>query len=171
MDIARAINENRGVKNNILRRLGVTVLRAGVGDKIKRDEEGGVSSARIELADQGPDVTHIMVYMFAGAGAAAIIVIFVTLILIKRHDKKRDKLGGLQSGAARADSSLKDYKELCRARMAGNTSEPAPARFITLSKENERPPSSRSSTSSWSEEPALTNMDISTGHMVLVRFH
>lgn len=30
-------------------------------------------------------------------------------------------------------------------------------------------PSARSSTSSWSEEPVQSNMDISTGHMVLVR--
>uniref|UniRef100_A0A1I8QCK4 Receptor-type tyrosine-protein phosphatase N2 n=1 Tax=Stomoxys calcitrans TaxID=35570 RepID=A0A1I8QCK4_STOCA len=170
IDIARAINENRGVKNNILRRLGVTVLRAGVGDKIKRDDDGGVSAARIELADQGPDVTHIMVYMFAGAGAAAIIVIFVTLILIKRHDKKRDKLGGIQSGIAGTESCSKDYQDLCRARMAGKGSAAEPVasgRITSLSKDNERPPSSRSSTSSWSEEPALTNMDISTGHMVL----
>ena len=29
-------------------------------------------------------------------------------------------------------------------------------------------PSSRSSTSSWSEEPVQSNMDISTGHIVLV---
>ncbi|XP_065357911.1 receptor-type tyrosine-protein phosphatase N2 [Calliphora vicina] len=169
-DIARAINENRGVKNNILRRLGVTVVRAGVGDKIKRDDDGGVSAARIELADQTPDVTHIMVFMFAGAGAAAIIVIFITLILIKRHDKKRDKLGGLQSGIAGAESCSKDYQDLCRARMAGkgNAAEPvASGRITSLTKENDRPPSSRSSTSSWSEEPALTNMDISTGHMVL----
>lgn len=172
-DIARAINENRGVKNNILRRLGVTVMRAGVGDKIKRDDDGGVSAARIELSDQTPDVTHIMVFMFAGAGAAAIIVIFVTLILIKRHDKKRDKLGGIQSGIAGAESCSKDYQDLCRARMAGkgNAAEPAASgRITSLSKENDRPPSSRSSTSSWSEEPALTNMDISTGHMVLVSF-
>ncbi|XP_067623406.1 receptor-type tyrosine-protein phosphatase N2 isoform X2 [Eurosta solidaginis] len=168
-DIARAINESRGVKNNILRRLGVTVLHAGVGDKI-RDETDGVSAARIELAEQGPDVTHIMAYMFAGAGAAAVIVIFVTLILIKRHDKKRDKLGGLQSGVAGAESCSKDYQDLCRARMAGKGSASetvASGRITSLTKENDRPPSSRSSTSSWSEEPAMTNMDISTGHMVL----
>jgi receptor-type tyrosine-protein phosphatase N len=30
------------------------------------------------------------------------------------------------------------------------------------------PHSSRSSTSSWTEEPVASNMDISTGHMVLV---
>lgn len=31
-------------------------------------------------------------------------------------------------------------------------------------------PSSHSSTPSWCEEPAQTNLDISTGHMILVRF-
>ncbi|XP_041566476.1 receptor-type tyrosine-protein phosphatase N2 isoform X1 [Drosophila elegans] len=186
-DVARTINENRGVKNNIQRRVGFYVLHAGVGDVIKDLQDPSVSSSRIELAEQGPDVTHIMAYMFAGAGAAAVIVIFVTLILIKRHDRKRDKLGGLQSGIAGAETCSKDYQELCRARMAGKTTngsggnaasgttngggsnEPAQSgRITSLSKENEgRPPSSRSSTSSWSEEPALTNMDISTGHMVL----
>lgn len=185
-DVARYINENRGVKNNIQRRVGYYVLHAGVGDRVKDLRDPSVSASRIELAEQGPDVTHIMAYMFAGAGAAAVIVIFVTLILIKRHDRKRDKLGGLQSGISGAESCSKDYQELCRARMAGKngtstgngsgsgagggSNEPAHSgRITSLSKENEgRPPSSRSSTSSWSEEPALTNMDISTGHMVLV---
>ncbi|KAH8298213.1 hypothetical protein KR018_011030, partial [Drosophila ironensis] len=184
-DVARTINESRGVKNNIQRRVGFYVLHAGVGDVIKDPQDPGVSSSRIELAEQGPDVTHIMAYMFAGAGAAAVIVIFVTLILIKRHDRKRDKLGGLPTGIGGAETCSKDYQELCRARMAvkggsgnggsggapggGATNEPAHGgRITSLSKENEgRPPSSRSSTSSWSEEPALTNMDISTGHMVL----
>lgn len=32
-------------------------------------------------------------------------------------------------------------------------------------------PSSHSSTPSWSEEPAQSNMDISTGHMILVHTH
>ncbi|XP_060646073.1 receptor-type tyrosine-protein phosphatase N2 isoform X2 [Drosophila nasuta] len=185
-DVARYINENRGVKNNIQRRVGFYVLHAGVGDKVKDLRDPSVSASRIELAEQGPDVTHIMAYMFAGAGAAAVIVIFVTLILIKRHDRKRDKLGGLQSGISGAESCSKDYQDLCRARMAGKNGNATPGtgnggnggatasetahsgRITSLSKENEgRPPSSRSSTSSWSEEPALTNMDISTGHMVL----
>lgn len=118
----------------------------------------------------GPDVTHVIAYMFAGAGAAAVVVIIVTYFLIKKHDKKRDKLGGLQSGIVGTESCTKDYQELCRARMAGkgNSVEVTPGRIVSLSKEfDAKPPSSRSSTSSWSEEPALTNMDISTGHMVL----
>ncbi|XP_055685067.1 receptor-type tyrosine-protein phosphatase N2 isoform X2 [Lutzomyia longipalpis] len=164
-DIARAINDSR-VRNNLSRRLGVVVIRAGVGDKTKEDPYGAVTSAKVEFKEEGPDVTHVMAYMFAGAGAAAVIVIIITLFLIKRHDRKRDKLSGLNAGLP-PDSCSKDYQELCRARMAGKGDGGNGGRITSLSKENEgRPPSSRSSTSSWSEEP-VTNMDISTGHMVL----
>ncbi|GAB0098887.1 uncharacterized protein DMENIID0001_146930 [Sergentomyia squamirostris] len=165
-DIARAINDSR-VRNNLSRRLGVVVVRAGVGDKTKEDAYGAVTSSKVVMKEEGPDVTHVMAYMFAGAGAAAVIVIVITLFLIKRHDRKRDKLSGINSGLAAADSCSKDYQELCRARMAGKGEGGNGGRITSLSKENEgRPPSSRSSTSSWSEEP-VTNMDISTGHMVL----
>lgn len=134
-----------------------------------------VSISKVDAASEGPDVTHVMAYMFAGAGAAAVIVICITLFLIRRHDQKREKLGGLQAGLAGTETSSKDYQELCRARMAGkgNAANDSSAtansgRITSICKENEKPPSSRSSTSSWSEEPAMTNMDISTGHMVLV---
>ncbi|XP_055711832.1 receptor-type tyrosine-protein phosphatase N2 isoform X2 [Phlebotomus papatasi] len=166
-DIARAINDSR-VRNNLSRRLGVVVVRAGVGDKTKKDPYGAVTSSKVLVKEEGPDVTHVMAYMFAGAGAAAVIVIIITLFLIKRHDRKRDKLSGINSGLP-PDSCSKDYQELCRARMAGKGGNEGGngGRITSLSKENEgRPPSSRSSTSSWSEEP-VTNMDISTGHMVL----
>ncbi|XP_055599461.1 receptor-type tyrosine-protein phosphatase-like N isoform X2 [Uranotaenia lowii] len=161
-EVAKQINDSR-VRNNLSRRFGVMVTGAGVGDKTKED-----SVSKERSASEGPDVTHVMAFMFA-AGAAAIIVIVITLFLIKKHDKKKDKLGGLQTGLLGADSCSKDYQDLCRARMAGkNGSNDSPGGRITaLAKETERPPSSRSSTSSWSEEPALTNMDISTGHMVL----
>uniref|UniRef100_A0AAG5DBM1 Receptor-type tyrosine-protein phosphatase N2 n=1 Tax=Anopheles atroparvus TaxID=41427 RepID=A0AAG5DBM1_ANOAO len=177
-DVAKQINDSR-FKNNLSRRLGVLVLQAGVGDKTK--ELDAVSSQRLKRVEDGPNVTHVMAYMFAGAGAAAVIVVAMTLFLIRKHDKKKDKLGGLQSGlGVGGDSSSRDYQDLCRARMAGGKAGPPATaatggsndspggRITALSKEAEaRPPSSRSSTSSWSEEPALTNMDISTGHMVL----
>ncbi|XP_055539499.1 receptor-type tyrosine-protein phosphatase-like N isoform X2 [Wyeomyia smithii] len=164
-DVAKQINDSR-FKNNLSRRLGVLVIQAGVGDKTK--EMDAVTTERLKRVEEGPDVTHVMAFMFA-AGAAAIIVIVITLFLIKKHDKKKDKLGGLQAGLSGADSCSKDYQDLCRARMAGKagTNDSPGGRITSLAKETERPPSSRSSTSSWSEEPALTNMDISTGHMVL----
>lgn len=165
-DMARAINDSR-FKNNLSRRLGVIVIRAGVGDKTK--EPNSVMYSKREYAEDGPNVTHVLIYMVAGAGLAAVVVIVMTLLLIRRHDKKRDKLGGLQAGLIANEATSKDYQELCRARMAGKNDSPSGGRITSICKDNEKAPSSRSSTSSWSEEPALTNMDISTGHMVLVR--
>ncbi|XP_010005350.1 PREDICTED: receptor-type tyrosine-protein phosphatase N2 [Chaetura pelagica] len=65
--------------------------------------------------------------------------------------------------------------ELCRQRMAVKTSDrPEPlhaSRINSVSSQfSDGPvpsPSARSSTSSWCEEPVQSNMDISTGHMIL----
>ena len=73
--------------------------------------------------------------------------------------------------------ALAVLQELCRQRMAVRTSDrpeaPHTSRISSVSSQfSDGPmpsPSARSSTSSWSEEPAQPNMDISTGHMVLVR--
>lgn len=166
-DVARIINERLpSIRNNVSRRLGVTIVSAGVGDKTKSVTATGI--VREPIFD-GWNITLVL----AAAGAAAIIVIvIITICLLKGYDKSKDKLGGLQSSLSGPAETCKDYQDLCRARMTGksqSTDAPASAgRVVILNQESERPPSSRSSTSSWSEEPALTNMDISTGHMVLV---
>lgn len=101
---------------------------------------------------------------------AAMIVATALLIIIRRHLRSREKLQGLNRVETEAS---KDYQDLCRARMAAK---PQPAndtvhgRITSLSRESEQSPSSRSSTSSWSEEPALHNMDISTGMINLFSF-
>lgn len=168
-DVAKAINDPR-FKSNLSRRLGVNVLYAGIGDKTQASDYLSRKLVNLTEGHEGIDSTHLMVYMFVGAGAAAIIVAVITLFVIKRHDKVKSKLGGLKGsvGGGGSVDSGKDYQELCRARMAGGkgSDTATSGRITTLTKENERPPSSRSSTSSWSEEP-MTNMDISTGHMVL----
>ena len=109
-----------------------------------------------------------IVAMSTAAAAAAFIVI---LVIALRHAKSRAKLAGLTAPDPEAS---KDYQELCRARMHAKqaTEKPdSPRVFPLISRisESNNSPSNRSSTSSWGEEPALTNMDISTGHMVLVR--
>ena len=76
----------------------------------------------------------------------------------------------LPQDLCRARMSKKAEAERIEARGAGEGAH-VDARLASLSRESEgsnNSPSSRSSTSSWTEEPALTNMDISTGHMVLV---
>lgn len=80
--------------------------------------------------------------------------------------RKKEKLNNLHSNLTNVpESTNKDYQELCRARMASKNE--TQTKIASLSKENDKPPSSRSSTSSWSEDTAAFNMDISTGHMVL----
>lgn len=107
--------------------------------------------------------------LVAAGVAAAIAAAVVTLIIARRHAKCRAKLAGLATPDPEAS---KDYQDLCRARMqAKQPSEKLESpRITSLSRENESNnlPSNRSSTSSWGEEPTLSNMDISTGHMVLV---
>lgn len=105
--------------------------------------------------------------VIAGVTAAAAAAI-ITLIIARRHAKTRAKLAGLATPDPEASN---DYQELCRARMhAKQPPEKVEVpRVAKLSKESE---SNRSSTSSWGgeEAAALSNMDISTGHMVLVLF-
>jgi receptor-type tyrosine-protein phosphatase N len=163
LDVAKSINDSR-FKNNLSRRLGVLVLRAGVGDKVK-DYENDWNGTKVEAVDE-PNWTMIVYLMIILSSVLAILMCLLLLLVYRRVSKRRDKLNNLQAGLSGAETTSKDYQELCRARMAGKN-ETATARVASLSKEAERPPSSRSSTSSWSEEPALSNMDISTGHMVL----
>ncbi|KAI1889172.1 hypothetical protein AGOR_G00176340 [Albula goreensis] len=97
----------------------------------------------------------------------------------RSHHKLKEKLTNL--GADATAEATATYQELCRQRMAVRTTErPEPLHTHThthtsrissvssqLSDGPSPSPSARSSTSMWSEEPAQSNMDISTGHMIL----
>lgn len=125
--------------------------------------------ATLEVVRESKMSSSLFGALVAAGVAAAIAAAAVTLIIARRHAKCRAKLAGLATPDPEAS---KDYQDLCRARMqAKQPSEKAESSRITsLSRENESNnlPSNRSSTSSWGEEPTLSNMDISTGHMVLV---
>jgi receptor-type tyrosine-protein phosphatase N len=136
---------------------GIVITSVGIGDKTK---------LRKIISPIYDNEFYIVIFMVCGV-LGAMIVAASLLILIRRHLKSKEKLQGLSRPDTEAS---KDYQDLCRARMAvkgqpvGDT---VHGRITSLSRESEQSPSSRSSTSSWSEEPALHNMDISTGHMVL----
>uniref|UniRef100_A0A8C7Q5F7 Protein tyrosine phosphatase receptor type N2 n=1 Tax=Oncorhynchus mykiss TaxID=8022 RepID=A0A8C7Q5F7_ONCMY len=96
----------------------------------------------------------------------------------RSHLQLKEKLASLGTDTS-ADATA-TYQELCRQRMAVRTSERAecPEPLRRLSRLNSSSsqfsdggpiasPSARSSTSSWCEEPVPSNMDISTGHMIL----
>ncbi|XP_043272506.1 receptor-type tyrosine-protein phosphatase N2 isoform X2 [Venturia canescens] len=138
---------------------GKQVVRAGIGDKVKLPPAFDIEG--ITAKPMSPGLFGVTV---AAAGAAAAAAAVVTLIIARKHAKSRAKLAGLATPDPEAS---KDYQDLCRARMQAKqpSDKPESPRIVSLSRESE---SARSSTSSWGEEAAaLTNMDISTGHMVL----
>lgn len=162
-DVAKSINDSR-FKNNLSRRLGVLVMRAGVGDKVK-DYDGEWKNTKIEALSEDMNMKIVIIIMIVVSTSLAIAICLCVLMLYKRIVKRREKNKNLHSNLTKADSS-KDYQDLCRAKMA-TKNEISSTRMASLTKENDKPPSSRSSTSSWSEEPNSFNMDISTGHLVL----
>lgn len=84
-------------------------------------------------------------------------------------------MSALGHDATVSSDATNAYQELCRQRMAIKTSERQEtahaSRINSVSSQfSDGPqpsPSTRSSTSSWCEEPVQSNMDISTGHMIL----
>nr|XP_031840719.1 receptor-type tyrosine-protein phosphatase N2 isoform X1 [Nomia melanderi] len=157
-DVANKIDDIRGKLKDTL---GVEVIRAGIGDKTKLPATLEVS----QVPGMNSNVFGALVAAgVAAAGAAAI----VTLLIARRHAKSRAKLAGLATPDPEAS---KDYQDLCRARMQAKqpSEKPESPRITNLSRESEsnNVPSNRSSTSSWGDEPAPSNMDISTGQMVL----
>nr|KAF6470188.1 protein tyrosine phosphatase receptor type N2 [Molossus molossus] len=117
-----------------------------------------------------------MVLTLLSIAAIVGILLASAVVYCLRHDshhRLKEKLSGLGGGPG--PDATADYQELCRQRMAVRTSDrpeaPHVSRVNSVSSQfSDGPmpsPSARSSTSSWSEEPALPNMDISTGHMVL----
>lgn len=140
---------------------GVNIVRSGIGDRAKLPP---IFEIRREMNSS-------MFGAVVGMGIAAAIAAATVIVLIaRRHAKSRAKLAGL---AAPDPEASKDYQDLCRARMqAKQTADKSdsPRVFSSLLgrvSESNNSSSNRSSTSSWIEESALTNMDISTGHMVL----
>uniref|UniRef100_A0A3B3ZEE8 Uncharacterized protein n=1 Tax=Periophthalmus magnuspinnatus TaxID=409849 RepID=A0A3B3ZEE8_9GOBI len=95
----------------------------------------------------------------------------------RSHLHMKEKLASL--GTDTSTDATATYQELCRQRMAIRTSERVErpetlrhhSRLNSVSSQfSDGPaasPSTRSSTSSWCEEPVPSNMDISTGHMIL----
>ncbi|XP_062386798.1 receptor-type tyrosine-protein phosphatase N2-like isoform X2 [Sardina pilchardus] len=87
----------------------------------------------------------------------------------RSHHKLKEKLTSL--GTDTGSDATATYQELCRQRMAVKPpvggAEPRINSVSSQLSDGPMPSPSRASPASWSEEPAHSNMDISTGHMIL----
>ncbi|XP_004860378.2 receptor-type tyrosine-protein phosphatase N2 [Heterocephalus glaber] len=164
-DVARATADH---KNQLADTSELKILQSGTGP-----------SSKLKLlphrGDQ-EDSTKFIVLTFLSMACIVGVLLASSLIYCLRHSshhKLKKKLSGL-GGDPSADATAA-YQELCRQHMAVRLPDrpegPHASRISSVSSQfSDGPmpsPSARSSTSSWSEEPVQSNMDISTGHMIL----
>ncbi|XP_029140109.1 receptor-type tyrosine-protein phosphatase N2 [Protobothrops mucrosquamatus] len=165
-DVVRIAADN---KSMLEKDTGLEILKIGMEKKNK-----------LELlphqAQEEKDTTKFIILTLLSIACILGVLMTSGVIYCLRHGshhKLKEKLTSL--GSDPSSDATATYQELCRQRMAVKTSdcsEPLHAsRINSISSQfSDGPipsPSTRSSTSSWCEEPVQFNMDISTGHIIL----
>nr|XP_054361364.1 receptor-type tyrosine-protein phosphatase N2 [Mirounga angustirostris] len=151
-------------KDKLEKASGLKILHAGSGSKSKLK----LLPHGAEQEDSTPFIVLTLVSVVAMVG----VLLASGVIYCLRHtshSRLQEKLSDL--GEHPGPDATNAYQDLCRQRMAVRPEAPHASRINSVSSQfSDGPmpsPSARSSTSSWSEEPVQSNMDISTGHMVL----
>ncbi|XP_062972869.1 receptor-type tyrosine-protein phosphatase-like N isoform X2 [Elgaria multicarinata webbii] len=175
LSLGDVTNKAAQVKPQLETEVGVKILQMGVGQR----NEAATYPHPTHFGDTFRSVLLTFVLLACVAG---IVITAAVVFCLRQHAKQREKerLAGLGPEGA-ADSTF-EYQELCRQHMAAKSlfgraeapPPPAPAENSRVSSVSSQfsdapqaSPSSHSSTPSWCEEPVQSNMDISTGHMIL----
>ncbi|XP_052387639.1 receptor-type tyrosine-protein phosphatase N2 isoform X2 [Carassius gibelio] len=156
-------------KHELEKEVEVKIVEAGVTDRSKLNQIPTKYSRSESL--KFLILTVISIICITGVLLASGVIY---CLRHRSHHKLKEKLTNL--GSDPTTDATASYQELCRQRMAVKPPveklDPIhSSRINSLSSQlSDGPlpsPSARTSTSSWSEEPAHSNMDISTGHMIL----
>ncbi|KAK9972846.1 hypothetical protein ABG768_023608 [Culter alburnus] len=184
---ANEVSEKTVAQKNLLEsETGLKVLQAGVGEK-----NDGHS---LPVATRVPDETPWMFIIFVVLGCVSGLLTVAVLIALLRSPDGQLASGKLGLGPEAGNVTHYEYQDLCRQHMAakstlgrqdcgvgaaggagaggggggGGTDTSRVSSVSSQFSDAPQPsPSSHSSTPSWCEEPAQSNMDISTGHMIL----
>ncbi|CAG09262.1 unnamed protein product, partial [Tetraodon nigroviridis] len=179
---AKAVSEKHFLESET----GLKIVQSGVGERT--DARGLPQVIKVSESSSGTVIT--LVSMAAVGG----VLLLAMAVACFRHYNQQVANGKLGLGPEGGAETHFDYQELCRQHMASKSSlcrqdcvgggsivGPAGAggrrgtdtsRVSSVSSQfsdgpQHSPSSTHSSTPSWSEEPAQSNMDISTGHMIL----
>lgn len=152
-------------------------IRNATGYRITRADVGGISQSALRVHEIVSTRSRYFVLLLALCGViTGLLLTAVLLYLLHRYLTAKEKIAKINNAEAKRQAldPSKEYQELCRQHMSSKLSEkPEPFHFlgrvssVTTSEGAQKSPSSRSSTSSWSEEPVSATMDILTGHMIL----
>ncbi|XP_017262186.1 receptor-type tyrosine-protein phosphatase N2 [Kryptolebias marmoratus] len=151
---------------------GLKIVEAGVSDRGSLTQIPVVKETRVESGQ------FLLLSILCMLFIMVVLAVSATFFCVRQrsHLRMKEKLASL--GTDTSTDATAAYQELCRQRMAIRTSErverPETLRHSRLNSVSSQfsdgpiaSPSTRSSTSSWCEEPVPSNMDISTGHMIL----
>ncbi|NXL01448.1 PTPRN protein, partial [Mesembrinibis cayennensis] len=170
LSLADVASQAEQVKAELEAELGLKIVQTGVGE---RNEAAAYSRpSRFRDGFHSVLLTFIALACVAGVAIAA-----AAAFCLRRHAKQREKERLAALGPEGAADTTFEYQELCRQHMAakslfGRAEAPAETSRVSsvssqFSDAPQPSPSSHSSTPSWCEEPVQSNMDISTGHMIL----
>ncbi|KAM6260988.1 receptor-type tyrosine-protein phosphatase-like N isoform 3-T3 [Spheniscus humboldti] len=173
LSLADVSSQAEQVKAELEAELGLKIVQTGVGE---RNEAAAYSRP----SRFGDGLHSVLLTFIALACVAGIAIAVAAAFCLRRHAKQREKERLAALGPEGAADTTFEYQELCRQHMAakslfGRAEAPvAPAETSRVSSVSSQfsdapqpSPSSHSSTPSWCEEPVQSNMDISTGHMIL----
>ncbi|XP_051938052.1 protein tyrosine phosphatase receptor type Na isoform X1 [Hippocampus zosterae] len=182
---AKAVSE----KNFLESETTLKIVQTGVGERTNAQ-----GLPQVTRVSQGSSGTVITLVSMAVVGGVLMLAVAIACLRHYAHQVANGKLGLGPEGGAETHF---DYQELCRQHMASKSSlcrqdcagaassgmagsatsaggrrGTDTSRVSSVSSQfsdgpQHSPSSTHSSTPSWSEEPAQSNMDISTGHMIL----
>ncbi|KAM4024431.1 receptor-type tyrosine-protein phosphatase-like N isoform 2-T2 [Anomaloglossus baeobatrachus] len=168
-------NQAMALKSDLQTETGVKIVQTGIGQR-----SNATTKTFPHASHFGDTFRFVLLIFIALACIAGIVIASAVIFCLRQHAKQREKerLAGL--GPEGAGDSTFEYQDLCRQHMAGKSlfsrteatgAAAENSRVSSVSSQfsdvPQPSPSSHSSTPSWCEEPVQSNMDISTGHMIL----
>ncbi|XP_068428424.1 protein tyrosine phosphatase receptor type Na isoform X2 [Clinocottus analis] len=168
---AKAVTE----KNFLESETGLKIVQTGVGERT--DARGLPQVTRVSQSSSGTVITLVFMAVVGG------VLVLAMAVACLRHYTQQVANGKLGLGPEGGTETHFDYQDVvvggssgmvgsAIATGAGGRRGTDTSRVSSVSSQfsdgpQHSPSSTHSSTPSWSEEPAQSNMDISTGHMIL----
>jgi len=178
--MARLLEADTSLREHAKNDLGVEIDSFGAGNE----------DSQVLSVYSGPSRLFLLLFLLT-AGLASLLVVAAVLLLLRRRARLNTKIQ--EAMEKEKEEPVKEYKQLVRdwsrssrasqgsssnGDSAATVTQPQPAlpkgapisaspnKILQKSSQNSEG-SRTSSTSSWQEEPGVSTMDISTGHMVL----